>query len=94
MSEAKITYINFYCGSNPSLSVTVQDKNYNSSSFQINGDELLEVQALLWTIIEKKKRTFAEQILQLEAPVALIGHEKNTLDLETPSRSLDDDIPF
>lgn len=92
--SAKINNIYFHDYGKPQMTVGVSFPGGNTASFTIKDDDILAVMATIWGIIERKKDEMAREMMHLETPVALIGHEKKTIDLETPSRSMDDDIPF
>lgn len=68
--EAKIDSISLYNYGDPHLTVYVRSET-GSSHFTVKGEDFTEVMALLWEIIEKKKKVFAEEILSLATPVAL-----------------------
>lgn len=93
--SAKINNIYFYDYGKPQMTVGVSFGGGDSASFTIKDDDILAVMALIWEIVERKKFEMSNKMMQLETPVALIGHEKKTID-ETPviRRDLDDDIPF
>jgi hypothetical protein len=81
--SAKINNIYLYDYGKPQLSVGVSFGGGDSASFIIKDDDILAVMAVIWEIIERKKFEMAEKMTQLETPVALIGHEKPTIN-ETP----------
>lgn len=79
---AKIQSIYFHNYSKPSMSVSISTGAGDSASFTIKDDDMDKMQALIWTIIERKKYEMAESIIHLETPVALQAPESKTIEGE------------
>lgn len=80
---ARITSMSFYSYGDPQLAVTITTSE-GSSSFTIKDDDLLQIQAQVWAVVERKKHEMAAQISAMETPIALLAG----------SKIIDDEIPF
>jgi len=84
--EARISSISFSTFGKPSLSVGIStDGGYTTFTFK--DERLVEIEALLWRMIEEQKKEMAQAILNLQTPLAIAAPSSGKVidaDDETP----------
>jgi hypothetical protein len=96
MKEAKIGSVSWSSYPKDTINVSVHYEG-NYTTFQFQDEEVNQVLAIVWKIIEKKKQEMAQAVLNIQTPLMIEASsgkivESGIAPYEKPS--LDDEIPF